>query len=133
MRGSAFVVFEVLLWMAAALVLGMVIGWLIRGWRSEKKLRAAVEQAHTEELAERGELSTRLAVAEARVAEFGAAAPKPGELGSGDEEGRDPAPPSDAGEPDPTPAADEEAAEDAAVFADEDGDEPTEDRAAGEP
>lgn len=73
MRGSTFVVFEVLLWMAAALFLGMIIGWLIRGWRSDAKLREAVERAHAEDLADRGELSARLAVAEARLAEEDAA------------------------------------------------------------
>lgn len=40
MRGAAFVVFEVLLWMVVALLIGVVIGWLIRGWRNEEKLRA---------------------------------------------------------------------------------------------
>lgn len=40
MRGATFVVFEVLLWMVVALLIGVVIGWLIRGWRNEEKLRA---------------------------------------------------------------------------------------------
>lgn len=69
MRGTAFVVFEVMLWMAAALLIGVVIGWLIRGWRSEQKLRAAVEATHAAGVAGQGDLAARLAAAEARVAE----------------------------------------------------------------
>jgi hypothetical protein len=43
MRGTAFVVSEVLLWMVLALLIGVVIGWLVRGWRREEKLRVQLQ------------------------------------------------------------------------------------------
>lgn len=35
MRGTAFVVFEIWLWLTVALLIGIVIGWIIRGWRRD--------------------------------------------------------------------------------------------------
>lgn len=73
MRGTEYVVTEIVLWLIAAALIGIVMGWLLRGWRREKKLRRRIE-ASVQEVSgpNAAELATKLAEAEAKLSELAA-------------------------------------------------------------
>lgn len=73
MRGTEYLVTEIVLWLVGAAVIGLIIGWLVRGWRSEKKLRRRAEAPLAEERAKVQQLAEQLADAEKKVADLEAA------------------------------------------------------------
>jgi hypothetical protein len=69
MRGTGFVITEIILWLVAAALVGIVIGWLIRGWRSERKLSKRLESPLEEARSKAADLEGKLAAAETQRAE----------------------------------------------------------------
>jgi len=69
MRGTGYVIAEIGVWMIGSALIGVFVGWLIRGWRREKKLRQSIEMS-VEHGSDTAELATKLAETEAERSEL---------------------------------------------------------------
>ena len=67
MRGTGFVVGEIILWLTAAAAIGAVVGWLVRAWRGDARARADADARVAAEKGHVTGLETRLAAAKSRA------------------------------------------------------------------
>jgi predicted flap endonuclease-1-like 5' DNA nuclease len=56
MRGTGYAILEIIWWMAAAAILGLIIGWILRGRQFERNLAAWQQQLDTPAAAASGDL-----------------------------------------------------------------------------
>jgi predicted flap endonuclease-1-like 5' DNA nuclease len=71
-RGTAYAALEIILWLLAAAVVGFVIGWLLRRWRTDRHVEDQLRALRVEEDRRHGMLQQQLTESESNVAALAA-------------------------------------------------------------